>query len=126
MNIKSTYYVVRELIEKGIVSEEKAEAAALIINNEGKFNKEYQTKKSIHSYLTDYSSSIVKEADVEAVYSIIKGKFRDDAELTNEDIKAQAYNYLLKENKYSNFKCQANSLVESLFPSSNIYVKMFR
>ena len=126
MNIKSTYYVVRELIEKGIVSEEKAEAAALIINNEGKFNKEYQTKKRIHSYLTDYSSSIVKEADVEAVYSIIKGKFRDDAELTNEDIKAQAYNYLLKENKYSNFKCQANSLVESLFPSSNIYVKMFR
>jgi hypothetical protein len=55
MNIKSTYYVVRELIEKGIVSEEKAEAAALIINNEGKFNKEYQTKKSIHNYLTDYS-----------------------------------------------------------------------
>ena len=126
MNIKSTYYVVRELMEKGIVSEEKAEAAALIINNEGKFNKEYQTKKIIHSYLTDYSSSIIREADVEAVYSIIKGKFRDDAELTNEDIKAQAYNYLLKENKYSNFKCQANSLVESLFPSSNIYVKMFR
>ena len=124
--LNKTKYIVDELIEKGIVSKEKAEAAALIINNEGKFNKEYQTKKSIHNYLTDYSSSIVKEADVEAVYSIIKGKFRDDAELTNEDIKAQAYNYLLKENKYSNFKCQANSLVESLFPSSNIYVKMFR
>lgn len=124
--LNKTKYIVAELIEKSIVSEDKAEAAAFIINNEGKFNKEYQTKKIIHSYLVDYSSSIVKEADVEAVYSIINSKFKDDAELTNEDIKAQAYNYLLKESKYSNFKCQANSLVESLFPSSNIYVRMFR
>lgn len=126
MTIKSTYYVVRELIDKGIVSEDKAEAAALIINNEGKFNKEYQTKKVIYSYLVDWSNSLIKEADVEAVYSIIKSKFRDEVELTNEDIKSQVYSYLSKENKYNNFKGQTTNLVESIFPSSNIYVKMFR
>jgi carbamoylphosphate synthase small subunit len=114
MNLNKTHYIVAELIERGIVSENKAKAAALIINNEGKFNKEYQTKKVIHSYLVEYGSSIVEEADVEAVYSIIKSKFKDDAELTNEDIKAQAYSYLIKENKYSIFKCRAN-----------IYVKRF-
>jgi hypothetical protein len=97
--LNKTKYIVDELIEKGIVSKEKAEAAALIINNEGKFNKEYQTKKIIHSYLTDYSSSIIREADVEAVYSIIKGKFRDYAELSKDDITIQAHNYLVKEGK---------------------------
>ena len=129
MTIKSTYYVVRELIEKGIVSEDKAEAAALIINNEGKFNKEYQTKKIIHSYLVDHSSSIVKEADVEAVYSIIKSKFKADAELTNDDITIQAYNYLVKESKYDKYKLPNEfKLVEDMFtsfPFPKLYVKRF-
>ena len=126
MNLNKTKYIVAELIEKGIISKDKSEAATLIINNEGKYNKEYQTKKVIYSYLVDWSNSLIKEADVEAVYSIIKSKFRDEVELTNEDIKSQVYSYLSKENKYNNFKGQTTNLVESIFPSSNIYVKMFR
>lgn len=130
MNLNKTKYIVAKLIEKGIVSEDKAEAAALIINNEGKFNKEYQTKKIIHSYLADYSSSIVKEADVEAIYSIIKSKFKDDAELTNEDIKTQAYSYLVKEGKYVKYKLPLEEfkLIEDMFTSFSfpkVYVKRF-
>lgn len=128
MNLNKTKYIVAELIEKGIVSEEKAEAAALVINNEGKFNKEYQTKQTILKYLETYSSSLVKEADLEAVYSAIQAKFKEDAELTSEDIKTQAHNYLNKEGKYNDkYKLPAYvNVVDEFFtsfPFPKVYVR---
>lgn len=128
MNLNKTQYIVEELVEAGLVSKDNSDKVSAIINNEAKFNKEYQTKKIIHSYLTDYSNSLVKEADVEAVYSIIKSKFKDDAELTNDDIKIQAYNYLVKEDKYDRYKLPSVKLVEDLFtsfPFPKVYVKRF-
>lgn len=124
MNLNKTKYIVAELIEKGIVSEDKAEAAALIINNEGKFNKEYQTKQTILKYLETYSSSLVKEADLEAVYSAIQAKFKEDAELTSEDIKTQAHNYLNKEGKYK-LPAYVNVVDEffTSFPFPKVYVR---
>lgn len=128
MKLDKSKYIVQELVEKGLLPDDKVEEAIKVISNEGKFNKEYQTKQTILKYLETYSNSLVKEADLEAVYSAIQAKFKEDAELTSEDIKTQAHNYLNKEGKYNDkYKLPAYvDLVDEFFtsfPFPKVYVR---
>lgn len=116
MNLNKTQYIVEELVEAGLVSLDNFDKVLAIIDNEAKFNKEYQTKKTIYDYLSRYSSSLVNQAEVDAVLEFISSKYKEDAKLTKEDIKLQVISYL-KSNKTYKFEQEESfsNLVDSIF-----------
>ena len=116
MNLNKTQYIVEELVEAGLVSLDNFDKVLAIIDNEAKFNKEYQTKKTIYDYLSRYSSSLVNQVEVDAVLELISSKYKEDAKLTKEDIKLQVISYL-KSNKTYKFEQEESfsNLVDSIF-----------
>lgn len=116
MNLNKTQYIVEELVEAGLVSKDNLDKVSAIIDNEAKFNKKYQTEKTIYDYLSRYSSSLVNQAEVDAVLELISSKYKEDAKLAKEDIKLQVISYL-KSNKTYKFEQEESfsNLVDSIF-----------
>jgi hypothetical protein len=111
MKLNTTPYIVQELLDKGYISADNKDKVAEVIAGEGKLSKEYQIKSKILNYLEYFSGSLVKEVDVNSVYSDIKAKFKEDAELEDGDIRYQVLNYLKKENKVAGY-CHVADLVD--------------
>lgn len=102
MKLDNTKYIVEDLIAKGLVTSDNKDKVSEVIAAGGETNKEYQTKKWIIHYLEYYSGSLIEEADVNAVYSTIKSKYKEDFKLDKEQIRFDVLSYLKKENKFSN------------------------
>jgi hypothetical protein len=119
MNLNKTYYIVEELVEAGFVSKDDFDKVIAIIDNGAKFNKKYQTEKLIYDYLSQYSSLTISQVDVDAVYYLINSKYKEEAELTKEDIKIQVISYLKTNKTYKSEQEESfDSLVDALFKVS--------
>jgi len=120
MKLNTTPYIVQELLDKGYISSDNKDKVAEVLANEGKLSKEYQVKSKILNYLEYFSGSLVKEVDVNSIYSNIKAKFKEDAELENGDIRYQVLDYLKKEKKLSHYAELSETLTDSLKLTTNV------
>ena len=121
--LNKTDYVIKELIEKGLINQEKVDEVTKVINSEGKLSKEYQLKKTILDYLTYNSSSPVTEADIDAVYSATQARYKNGVEITKEHIKVEVMLYLDKEKKAS--KSPLDDLFNEVFNRKCTSVKPY-
>ena len=115
--LNKTDYVIKELIEKGLIKETQVDEVTKVINNEGKLSKEYQLKKIILDYLTYNSTSPVTEADIEAVYKATQDRFKEGVEITKEHLKVEVMIYLAKEKKAN--KDPLDELTDSFYKLFN-------
>lgn len=120
MKLNTTPYIVQELLDKGYITDDNKDKVAEIIAGEGKLNKEYQIKSKILSYLNTFAKGLVKEVDVNSVYSDINAKFKDPTILEDEEIKYQVLSYLKKEKKLHDYTdCSGyvnlSNLVDEIF-----------
>lgn len=115
MKLDNTKYIVEDLISKGLVTSDNKDKVADVIAAGGETNKEYQTKKWILHYLEYYSGSLIEEADIDAVYSTIKSKYKEDFKLEKEHIRFDVLSYLKKENKFGNSCVNVTESLDKMF-----------
>ena len=131
MKLDNVEYIVKDLITKGLVSLEDKDKVTEVISAQGKTNKEYQIKQWILYYLEFYSNSLIKESDVNEVFSTINCKYKEDFVLEKEHIRFDVLNYLKKNKNMNNVKdekLKLSNLLDEFFKTCHVieYKTLFK